>query len=164
MDKASLLESIKVERARLGALLETLDEETFTWTPMPGTWSAKDNIAHLNHWESAMIANLGRIARGEEAQHEPGTVDEQNARLYRENASLPAGDVLAAFRQNGRDLLAVLEPFPEALLFAVGKFAWQLHEKPARFFVRATPAGSDPRTACAPQPARRSPRIAMPRS
>jgi hypothetical protein len=124
MDKASLLESIKAERARLGALLKTLDEEAFTWTPAPGTWSAKDNIAHLNHWESEMIANLGRIARGEEAQHEPGTVDEQNARVYRENASLPADDVLAAFRQNGHDLLAVLEPFPEALLFAVGKFAW----------------------------------------
>lgn len=65
MTKHEFLDERRFARELLYAALNGLDERTLTTTPVCGTWTTKDVLAHLAAWESDVLLDLQRIRRGE---------------------------------------------------------------------------------------------------
>jgi hypothetical protein len=123
-DKVELLATIQAGYDQLEALLATLSEEQMTIPGVNGSWSVKDNLAHLAAWQSYQAARQEGILSGvEPPDPAPGlkTEDEINAYYYGLHKDQPLEEVLAEFRASyGRVLAATQalswetlnEPFP----------------------------------------------------
>ncbi|HEY4384036.1 MAG TPA: DinB family protein, partial [Ktedonobacteraceae bacterium] len=57
-NKAELLTHIQAEYDRFEALLASLSEEQMTIPGVNGTWSVKDNLAHLTTWQDYQTTRL----------------------------------------------------------------------------------------------------------
>jgi hypothetical protein len=89
-----------------------------------GSWSVKDNLAHLAAWHSYQATRLQGVLDGAEPPNPaPGceTEDEINEYFYQRHKDQPPAEVLADFRASYQHLLAVTqalswetlnEPFP----------------------------------------------------
>lgn len=124
--KAELMEHIHAEWAALEQLVHSLTPAQMT-APGPETWSVKDHLAHLAAWQHILIAqHLQRRSFAEAAGMDEaalvatrGMTAETglNDYFYRRDKDLPLDDVLAAYAAAHQQVLAALEPLPEADLF-----------------------------------------------
>jgi len=63
-DKAALLANIQAGYDQLEALLASLSEEQMTNPGVNGSWSVKDNLAHLTAWQNYQAARQEGILDG----------------------------------------------------------------------------------------------------
>jgi hypothetical protein len=123
-DKPALLAIIQASYDQFEALLATLSEEQMTLPGVNGSWSVKDNLAHLSAWQSYQAARMEEVPDGVEPPGlAPGLEDEDeiNAYLYQQQKDRQLADVLAEFRASYQRVLAATqalswealnEPFP----------------------------------------------------
>ncbi len=139
MSKSELISRIQRSYDDLEFYLRTLSDSQLTGPESPEGWTAKDHLVHLTKWEAGLVALLHRqprfAAMGLDdafvAQHDE---DEINQRIYLDNRAHTLPDVLAAFRETHRQMVAVLTALSEQELYA-----------PYAHFVPGEPPGDDRR-------------------
>ena len=119
---AALRERIDSSYALLEQTIGQLSEEQLT-TPIDGSWSAKDLLAHIAAWEQVMMHFHVGDRSFEEVTHLTSIpyattpVDQINEALYERDRDLPLAQVLESFHSSHRELLAMLDRMSEAELF-----------------------------------------------
>ncbi|HYX49066.1 MAG TPA: ClbS/DfsB family four-helix bundle protein [Ktedonobacteraceae bacterium] len=111
-DKAELLANIQTGYDQFRALLASLREEQMTIPGVNGSWSVKDNLAHLTVWQSYQAARQEGILDGvEPPDPAPGleTEDEENEYFYQLHKDRPLAEVLADFRASYQRVLAATQ-------------------------------------------------------
>jgi hypothetical protein len=111
-DKAELLANIQSGYDRLEALLASLTEEQMTIPGVNGSWSIKDNLAHLTAWQSYQAARQEGTLNGVEPPNPaPGheTEDEINEHFYQEYKDRSLAEVLADFHASYQRVLAATQ-------------------------------------------------------
>ena len=123
-DKAELLAIIEDGYKQFEALLASLPVERMTIPGVNGSWSVKDNVAHLAAWQSYQASRQQGVLEGAEPPDPaPGceTEDEINEYFYQRHKDQPLAEVLADFRASYQRVLAATqalswealnEPFP----------------------------------------------------
>jgi hypothetical protein len=132
MSKVTLLDNIQTGYSRFEDLLAPLSDEQMTTPAVNGTWSIKDNVAHLAAWHSYLLDQLQGVMTGKEPpEFMPGltTEDEENERVYQENKELPLADVLTTFRTSYQRVLAAVQTMSEETLNA--PIPWSKSGNPA---------------------------------
>ena len=127
MNKAELLEQMRVGRRRLDAALARVDDDRWLTPELLGGWSMKDLLAHLGWWEGWIVGIYATLLRGEApyAQHlDQKTVDDLNAQALAKYHGQPLAEVRRQEEDAYRNLLAVVEKAPEEDLFDPHRFAW----------------------------------------
>lgn len=124
VDKAELLSIIETGYNQFEALLASLSEAQMLIPGVNGSWSIKDNIAHLAAWQTYQADRLQAVLDGTEpADPAPGreTEDEINEYFYQRDKDLPLAEVLVHFRTTYQRVLKATqalswetlnEPFP----------------------------------------------------
>lgn len=130
LPKSELLDEIRVERARLDALLEQLTPRQMTrgGATLAG-WSVKDILGHLIGWQQMNLAWYEADRRGETPEvPAPGLtwmdVRQLNERIYRQHRRRSLKAVLADYRTYHRELLELIAKVPEKDMITVGRFGW----------------------------------------
>ena len=125
-DKAELLAIIQAGYDQFEALLASLHVEQMTIPGVNGSWSVKDNLAHLSAWQNYQATRLQGVLDGAEPPDPaPGceTEDEINEYYYQRHKDQLLAEVLADFRDSYQRVLAATqalswetlnEPFPWA--------------------------------------------------
>src|SRR5262245_16827269 len=96
MDKATLLDMLRANRALFDRTLAQVGEAQMLGADGAGRWAGVDIVGHITTWEQRLIGWLAAAARGETPQiPEPGAtwdnMDWLNARDYAANRDrLPA--------------------------------------------------------------------------
>jgi hypothetical protein len=124
--KAELMTRIHDEWAALEQLVRGLTPTQMT-TPGPETWSVKDHLAHLAAWQRILVMeHLQGHSFAEAAGMDLATAAAMkgmtaetglNDYFYRRDKDMPLDDALAAYAAAHQQVLAALEPLPEADLF-----------------------------------------------
>ena len=123
LNKQALLTRIQDSYAAFEAGLASLYAGQMTAPVLDGGWSVKDTLAHLSIWHRRALDVLDPV----EPPRVPGipasgiedtAIDQFNAQFYEAHKNLPLDDVLAAFRESYRQLLAVVERMSEADLMS----------------------------------------------
>jgi hypothetical protein len=109
--KAALLADINDAYTKFKAQLAPLSEEQLTIPGVNGTWSIKDNIAHLSAWHKVLLARLLAVR---DVTHYENTiagidVDTVNEQFYQQNKTRSLNDVLAEFDTTHRQIVQTLE-------------------------------------------------------
>lgn len=99
-DKAVLLEKMNAGYRAFENLLAPLSEEQLTTPSVNGTWSIKDNIAHLSQWHKRTINMLQAVKGGVSLPDPTPGMSEQeiNEMFYQQNHARSLQDVQAEFR------------------------------------------------------------------
>lgn len=129
--KAALLDTIQTGYSQFETLLAPISEEQMTTPTVNGTWSIKDNIAHLTAWQGYLLNQLQGVILGQEPpQFMPGlsTEDEINERVYQEHKDRPLAEVLATFRASYQQVLATIQAMSEETLNT--PFPWSTKGNP----------------------------------
>src|SRR2546422_10630207 len=79
------------------------------WQPVPGRWTAKDNVAHLSVWRDHAAEALDEARTGREATSDWDSVDERNAKIFAATHGWPASKVLDDARRSWEHLEAAVE-------------------------------------------------------
>ena len=111
-DKAELLNIIQAGYNQFETLLASLNEEQMMIPGVNGSWSVKDNLAHLAAWHNYQATRLQGVLDGAEPPDPaPGceTEDEINEYFYQRSKDLPLTEVLADFRTSYQHVLAATE-------------------------------------------------------
>ncbi len=133
-DKAELLANIQAGYDQLETLLASLNEEQMTTPGVNGSWSVKDNIAHLSVWQSYQAARQEGIVSGTEPPDPaPGleTEDEENEYFYQQYKDRPLAEVLADFRASY-----------QRVLVATQALSWEALNKPFPWYDNNVPVGA----------------------
>ncbi len=126
--KAAIVEGLEAERRGLEQTVSTLPAAEMLGRGVVGEWSAKDVLAHLADWEAHMLVWLAAARRGEEvAGPEAGLtwrqIKEFNGRVYEAHRDEPLDEVLTAFREAHRRLMAMVAAMPEEEMLARGRYS-----------------------------------------
>src|SRR5579884_3401160 len=119
--KDTLLNNMQEGYNEFEALLVSLSEAQMLMPEVNGSWSVKDNIAHLTAWQDYLISHLeGLLAGKEPPEFLPGLTseDEQNEQLYQQNKHRPLAEVLSAFRASYRRAYVAVQALSEEALNA----------------------------------------------
>ena len=113
-DKAHLMPLIERYWAELGNKIGALSEAEITASGPDGGWAVKDHLAHLTVWERILMARTAHepehgIFGMDEAAYAHASLDEVNARMYERGRNAPLAEVLAAFAETHRQVVAALE-------------------------------------------------------
>ena len=124
IDKATLLNNVRSERARLDALLVTFTDEQLARPGAEGDWSVKDVIAHIT-WHEREIVRMLRARSLEEGVASEWwglPTHERNRAIYEANQDRPLQDVLAESRQVYAELSELLAGLSAADLTDPGRY------------------------------------------
>ncbi len=133
-DKATLLANIQAGYDQLETLLASLDEDQMTIPGVNGSWSVKDNLAHLTVWQNYQAARQEGVLNGTEPPDPaPGleTEDEENEYFYQQYKNRPVAEVLADFRASYQRVLA-----------ATQALSWEALNEPFPWYDNNVPVGS----------------------
>ncbi|HLI90482.1 MAG TPA: ClbS/DfsB family four-helix bundle protein [Ktedonobacteraceae bacterium] len=111
-DKTQLLDEMNKSYAALEALLAPLSDEQMTTPGVNGTWSVKDNLAHLAAWQQHELARQRALSEGVEPPDTwPGLTseDEENEYIYQQNKARSLADVRATLQDSHQQLVATVE-------------------------------------------------------
>jgi hypothetical protein len=118
-DKAELRRRIDHEWAALERVIEPLNDEQISLLD-PGSWSIKDNLAHLTTWEQFMrlhyLHNLPahEVLDIDEAVFAGGDENALNEIVFQRNQDRSVSDILAELHRVHEQALADLEEIPFA--------------------------------------------------
>ena len=135
LTKAELLNRLRTEHARLEQAMGQLTEAQLTQPGIIGTWSVKDMLPHIMHWEQFALGELEPAMRGERpaapdaaGAEEDESDDEINARVVAQYQDVPLSDVRAAFARSFQRVVAVVEALAEVEFTAESPVARVLGE------------------------------------
>ncbi|HEX6606618.1 MAG TPA: ClbS/DfsB family four-helix bundle protein [Chloroflexia bacterium] len=120
LTKAALLNRLHTEHARLTQSMGLLTEAQLTQPGIIGTWSVKDMLPHIMHWEQFALAELEPAMCGErpaapaDGSGDAESEDEINARVVAQYRDVPLEAVRAAFDRSFERVVAVVEALGEA--------------------------------------------------
>lgn len=122
LTKADLIARIEAAWTQMNNTLEPLSEAQLSRPDPASGWSIKDHLAHLAVWEQGIVALLQRQPRWaamgvDEATVAATDMDGLNDILVQQSQQRPLEDVLAAFGNAHRHMLAVLAELSEADLY-----------------------------------------------
>ena len=143
MTKARLLKQMRGERAKLEALVGSIDEIQMEVTPAQGEWSIKDVLAHIAAWERHFRGWFEAEAQGQQPSWPVPPVTKEdierfNLQVYAARRGWPLAQVQVEFGAAFLALLAEAEAMPEADLLAPGRFAFAAGRPAWLFFTLAT--------------------------
>jgi uncharacterized protein (TIGR03083 family) len=123
--KKAFLEDIQFEYRRLEELLADLDAAQMTQFPVCARWTVKDILAHLHEWHCMALRwyEVGLTGR-RDAIPAAKDIPPLNKRIYEKHKDRPLPQVLEAFRESHRKMLALVEALSEEQLLTPGYFAW----------------------------------------
>jgi uncharacterized protein (TIGR03083 family) len=141
--RATLLRALDEERARLEALIATLDPAQMTVPGVVGDWSVKDVLAHLTAWQQMCLGWYGAGRRGESPRTPADDlswrqIPEVNERIYQAHKGDALDEVLLAFRASGAETRAAIEGAADAELFGPNVYAWTRTSTLGAYFVSCT--------------------------
>jgi hypothetical protein len=134
LSKAELLDRLQTEHARLTQVISQLTEAQLTQPGIIGTWSVKDMLPHIMHWEQFALGDLEPAMRGERPAPASGAPDDEesddavNARVVAQYRDVPLSDVQAAFERSFQRVVAVVEALDETDFTAESPIARMLGE------------------------------------
>jgi hypothetical protein len=117
--KAELLRQIEEGFQAFEALVAPLSAAQMTTPTVNGTWSIKDNLAHLSAWHDYLAGVMRGVVSGEQPPaFVPGaeTEDAENEALYLANRDRALDDVRRGFHTSYQDVLAALAAVDEDAL------------------------------------------------
>jgi hypothetical protein len=121
IEKATFLEKVRSAYEHLNTLLAPLSEEQKTTPGVNGSWSVKDNLAHITAYQDLLPARLHSWITGQQPVEflpEFKTEDETNEYLYQQHKDRPLAEVEAAFHNSYRRTFAAVEAVSEEALNA----------------------------------------------
>lgn len=141
MDKLRLLDLIRAEHGFLRRALAELSENEMLSADLGGGWTAKDVMAHVTAWERRFYRSWAAAEAGDADEWpEPGytidDVDRLNADDVAANKDRPLADVLIAFNDSYKRLLARTAEQPSEVLFSPGHYEFT-REHPLYLFLAA---------------------------
>jgi hypothetical protein len=119
---AELRERINSSYAALEQTIAQLSDQQLI-TPIDGSWSAKDLLAHIAAWEHVTIHfHVGRqpfeaVTQLPNVPYATTPVDQINQAFYQRDRDIPLPQVLQSFRTTHQELMAMLDRMSEADLF-----------------------------------------------
>lgn len=125
--KKAFVKDIQFEYARLQELLSDLDDERMTQPGVcgHGRWSVKDMLAHLHEWHTMALLwyEVGLTGKRDAI---PAAKDcpSLNERIYEKHKDRPLRQVVSAFRDSHRRMMALIDSLSEKQLLAPGYFSW----------------------------------------
>jgi hypothetical protein len=132
--KDHILAALREELAQWEALLAGMSEAQRVAPHLPGSWSTKDEIAHLRAWQQRSIARLEAAQRGDEPEFPawPVTLDpnseesigQLNEWLFVSARDLPWATVHQQWREGYLHFLAMAEAISERDLLDSSKYPW----------------------------------------
>jgi hypothetical protein len=135
LSKAELLDRLQTEHARLTQVISQLTEAQLTQPGIIGTWSVKDMLPHIMHWEQFALGELEPAMRGERppasdagGAQEDESDDAVNARVVAQYRDVALSDVQAAFERSFQRVVAVVEALDETDFTAESPIARMLGE------------------------------------
>ena len=141
-NKAELLTHIQAEYDCFEALLASLSEEQMTTPGVNGTWSVKDNLAHLTTWQDYQTTRLQGVLNGVEPPDPTSDLedeDAQNEYYYQQFKDRPLAEVLASFRTSYQRVMAATESLSWEALNA--PFPWYNNDVPAGAYTLGNTSG-----------------------
>lgn len=142
INKDSGIYKIQEAYSQFEAILAPLSEAQMLTSGVNGSWSVKDNLAHLTAWLNYLQEQLqGVISKQKPPEWMSGlsTEDEINAFVYQQNKDRPLADVLADFRATHQHVIATLEMLSEESLNA--PFPWSKSDNPVYSLVAGNTTG-----------------------
>lgn len=126
MERDSLLSKIYTSRADLEAVIAEFAPEPMLQPLLPGGWSVKDTLAHIEFWENRLIQILTSLQDGQN----PGslldgiTIDELNEQVYQRNRARDLEEVRQSELNTYKQLMMIIEGYPPDDLFNPTRFAY----------------------------------------
>ncbi len=120
-NKSDLLASIRRERDALDAAIARVGDARLTEATLEGERSVKDVLAHISAWEKICMA----LVRNNQPLQAPApgetgaSSDPINEKVFEDNRSRPAAEVLAESQRTYGELVAMVESMSEEQLTAV---------------------------------------------
>jgi len=129
MNKASLLDAMRTGYAALEKTLAPLDEAQMTTPGVNGTWSIKDNIAHIGTCQHILLDRLHAAARDETptsygSDLTDEDIDRQNEQFYQQSKSRPLAGILADFRSTYAQIEEAVQSTSAEDLLDSQRFTW----------------------------------------
>ncbi|HEY7356374.1 MAG TPA: ClbS/DfsB family four-helix bundle protein [Ktedonobacterales bacterium] len=112
VEKDELLRRIENGYKQFEAILAPLSAAQMMTPEVNGSWSVKDNLAHLTVWQDYLLSQLQGILNNQEPpEFMPGlaTEDEINERIYQQNKDRSLAEVQAAFRASYQRVLEAVQ-------------------------------------------------------
>lgn len=129
MNKTGLVDAMRTGYAALEKTLAPLDEAQMTTPGVNGTWSIKDNIAHIVTWQRILLDRLHAVARNETPTSygsDPADedIDGLNEQFYQQSKSRQLAGVLADFRSIYAQIEKAVQSTSEEDLIDSQRFTW----------------------------------------
>jgi len=127
--KAELLEAISNSYNAFEKLFSSFTQAQLLAPGVNGTWSIKDNIAHLAAWHQRLLVFLQAAIHKSAAQQLPDAIeeaglDQANEQFYQANKDRPLNKVLQAFRTSYIEVVGAVQALSQEELFEPDRFAW----------------------------------------
>jgi len=130
-NKADVIKRLHTERRRLEANLARLNREDIVRPNTMSSWSFKDVLAHLAHWEAFLPDWIEACRRGEDAEAPaPGLtwavkdIKILNQRIFEEHQNQSLEDVLAYFRDTHTQFMTLVESLTDEEILTPGHYAF----------------------------------------
>lgn len=127
MNKAQLLEALRVGREKFLQAIEGLSDEEMVQPGVVGDWSVKDILVHLTRWEAELVKLLWQAGQGVKpttVHFTSSSVDDINARWYAESRDRPLSLALQDFNAVRVQTIRRVNELPEEALVDADHFPW----------------------------------------
>lgn len=127
MTKSEILTALNEGRERFLEAIEDLTPDQMKETGVVGEWSVKDILVHLTRWEAELVKLLWQSSQGQKptsAQFSSSSVDDLNARWYRESRSRPLELILEDFHGVRTQTVRRVEEFSDDELTDPKRYPW----------------------------------------
>ena len=118
-----------MERKRLIQKLDALNVEELIQSGVVGTWSVKDVLAHLAHWEAGMqrwlrAARKGLAMNGPEKGLTWDQMTEFNQRIFEAHQDESLAKVMRYFHDTHTDFMKMVKDIPKDELLTNGYYSF----------------------------------------
>jgi len=128
VNKTELLEELEDSRQEFMELINDLPDSAMLEPGVSGSWSIKDILAHLVHWEGQTITLLFQVAHGVDrpttVHFGKETVDELNERWNAESQSRSLDQIWNDFKSIRKQTIRRVSEFSESDLTDPSRFPW----------------------------------------
>jgi hypothetical protein len=126
MNKTELLAKVSQSRAEFDALMTQFSDEQMLQPLLPGGWTVKDALAHIDWWARRGYIVISAVIDGLEPEYslDESDVDNVNRNTYEMNRLRPLADVRRDEAESYHTLLTLVESLPDDDLNDPSKFAW----------------------------------------
>lgn len=126
MNKNKIINTLEQSREDFLDLVEGIPDQDML-EPVFDNWSVKDILAHLTMWEAELIKLLFQAQQGRKpttVHFTEESVDERNAKWYRQNKDRPLDRILDDFHGVRNQTIRRVESFSERDLTDPNRYPW----------------------------------------